>query len=135
MKHRYYLFLAWLHEYFHHPLPNIRSARVIVPRRLYSNFGNVCVAVPHSHEEKCALVKWPSRALPPTLLHQALHAPNPIAEIDNLYTLHIENVDVPSYCNLCDFYRYAIPCPFYNVLRNGQPVCNTHKYIIIRHQT
>ena len=46
----------------------------------------------------------------------------------------IKTEDVPAHCNFCDFYRYGIPCPLHNRFRDGSPVCDTHKYIIIKHQ-
>lgn len=134
MKKRFLLFLAWLHEYFHHPLENVRQANPVKPRKLYHNFGNICMAVPHTHAETTYLAKWPDRALSRTLLLQAIHSPNPLVEMDNMYSLPQDpNVDAPSYCNFCDFYRCGLPCPAFNRLADGSPVCETHKYIIIKH--
>lgn len=136
MNRKLYLFRAWMHDYFHHPLPNIRTADPIVPRRLYLNFGNLCVCEPHSPAEARHLRKWGPHALPLPLLLQALHSPSPMDEIDMMYDklsnkLQLDNI--PAHCNLCDFYRCGIPCPLHNQLRDGSPVCTSHKYVILKH--
>ena len=124
-----------MHDYFKHPLPNVRTAPYIKPKRLYHNFGHPCVCLSHTEQEQTRLRKWPDRALPLPLLLQAAHTPQPLHEMDNIYdTLFtkIKTEDVPAHCNFCDFYKCGLPCPLNNVLANGKPVCLTHKYIIIK---
>lgn len=102
MKRKIYLFIAWLHEYFKHPLQNVRTADYIVPKRLYDNFGNVCICVPHTHGEHKHLQRWPDRALPLPLLLQAYHSPEPLHELDNMYSQlynKIKTDDIPAHCN------------------------------------
>ncbi len=133
MKKRYFdLFQLWVREYFKHPLENIRQAKPIVPGRLYSNFGNACKAIPMTERER-KLVRDTDAlgALPFELLSDVKDAD--IRQLKNLYELpDVAQRDIPSRCSLCDFYRRGIPCPLYNVLKNGSTVCDTHKYIIIK---
>lgn len=67
---------------------------------------------------------------------------SPVGELNELYKkqkelqraqLCIPDDGIPSRCNLCDFHKLGIPCPLYNVLKDGSTVCDTHKYIIIKH--
>lgn len=135
MKRKIYLFLAWLHDYFKHPLPNARNADYIKPNTLYRNFGNICVCVRRTAAEENHLRRWPDMALPVPLLLQALHSAHPMSELDAIYARLfniIEAPDIPSHCNFCDFYIHGIPCPLHNHFANGVEVCNTHKYIIIK---
>jgi len=155
------LFRSWLHDYFKHPLENIRQARPIIPGRLYSNFGNICKAVPMTDEE-LAFVAAHKFALPLGVLTAVPGASIQFMEdlyselgdekeeldtqtgdLNELYKkqkelqrtqLRISFDDgIPSRCNLCDFHKNGIPCPLYNILKDGSTVCDTHKYIIIKH--
>lgn len=137
MKKKLYLLLAWLREYFKHPIENIRTADPIVPNRTYRNFGNICICVPYTSEEIYYLAKWPEYALPLTLVLQASHSGNTLRELDNMYSSlydHVPKSQVPSKCVLCDFYKSGIPCPLNNHFKDGSTACDTHKYIIIKHQ-
>lgn len=133
MKKRYYdLFRLWMREYFKHPLENIRQAKPIVPGRLYSNFGNACKAVPMTERER-QLVREADGALPFELLRDLKASEHTCRQLRHLYELpDIAQREIPSRCSLCDFYRQGIPCPLYNVLKDGSTVCDTHRYIIIK---
>lgn len=137
MKKRYFdLIRAWAHEYFKHPLENLRTAKPVVPGRIYTTFGNICKAVPMSAPEKAFIDNCPSGALPAQLLFDIRKEDgDSIKFMSKLYVVAEAEKNIPPKCNLCDFYKYSIPCPVYNVLKNGNIVCDTHKYTIIKHAT
>ena len=108
--------LMWLvlREFFKHPAEDIRQANPIVPGRVYRNFGYVCKAVPYSSREQSIIIS--SRENLP----------------DDLRKMAEKWQDIPNHCLLCDFQKQGIPCPLYNQLKNGQTVCDTHKYVILQ---
>lgn len=132
---KYYLdlFKAWLHEYFKHPIPNIRTARPIIPGKLYDNFGNICKAVPMTDVEKAAVSrdKHVDTGNGVYLMQQVkmLHG-----NLDAIKKLQIaaSQAAVPVKCTLCDFYD-RVPCPIFNTLADKTTVCDTYKYKIIRY--
>ena len=125
------LIKVWAHEYFKHPLENIRQANPVVPGRLYRNFGNVCKAVPLSQSQKKYIEE--SReygALAPCILDDIERSGN---GIKSMRMIQERTEDGPPVrCNFCDFYRNGIPCPVINTLADGSLVCETHRYIIIK---
>lgn len=130
------LLYLWLRNYFHHPVENIRQAKPIVSRRLYSNFGNICKAVPYKpHEE--AFVSQDSITFgtcpesPDTLL-ELVRSMNGNRNAVKAMEREIAQAELPKRCILCDFHRYGIPCPIYNELADGSTVCDTHRYKIIK---
>lgn len=134
MKKRYYfdLLRIWQREYFKHPVENIRQAKPIIPGHLYHNFGNICKAVPMSASELRYVAGFSEyEALSPYLLRDIDKSGNGLESIIELQKEGGEDA-VPVRCNLCDFYKYGIPCPVHNVLADGSTVCDSHKYIIIK---
>lgn len=127
--------LLWLRirEYFKHPAENIRQAKPIVSGRLYTNFGYICKAVPLSVRE----LRYIESMKDETALPECLFYDRPEHNTDRLRQLHEvvgEKTDAPVRCEFCDFYRFSIPCPFFNVLADGSTVCDTHKYVILKIQ-
>lgn len=125
------LFRAWLHDYFRHPLPSLRAAITVHPRRLYAYFGRIVKAVPLSRSER-ALIDAHPLALPLPLLREARREHDPLAAMCARYALPAASDDIPSRCNFCDFYLHGLPCPNCNTLPDGSTVCDTHRYIIIK---
>jgi len=115
--------LIWLRirEYFKHPAEDIRQANPIIPGRLYSNFGYICKAVMGTHG-----------AIPSCMLSDKGNTD--LKNLRQLHTVVAEKPDLPARCNLCDFYKEGLPCPVYNLLKDGTVVCDTHKYVILKKQ-
>ncbi len=139
MKRNYIeLFFLWVRSYFKHPLENIRQAKPIIPGRLYRNFGNVCKAVPYSKGEltfietaaKGSLLKGYCDGIS---LLEYVRSVGGNKEMVKTMQQTVESMnDLPPRCSLCDFHKYGIPCPAYNILEDGSTVCDSHKYIIIK---
>ena len=130
--------LLWLRirEYFKHPAEDIRQAKPIVPGRLYTSFGYIVKAVPLSERERL-FIKQSEKAgaLPVELLRDIDSGGDIIRQIIQLHVMpDIPNTGLPSRCNFCDFYRKGLPCPVYNILKDGSVVCDTNKYIILKEQ-
>ena len=130
--------LLWLkvRTYFKHPAEDIRQAKPIIPGRLYTNFGYICKAVPLTQRERLFLKQTENvGALPVELLRDISPSQDMVRQISQLNMLaNIPHTDLPSRCNFCDFHRRGLPCPFYNQLKDGSVVCDTHKYIILKDQ-
>lgn len=130
--------LLWLkvRTYFKHPAEDIRQANPIVPGRLYTSFGYICKAVPLSERERLFISQTENRgALPFLLLRDIKPGGDMIRQIAALQELpDIPDSDLPSRCNFCAFYHEGLPCPIYNMLKDGSTVCDTHKYIILKNQ-
>lgn len=132
-QHYFDLLRLWMRNYFKHPVENIRQAKPIVPGRLYRNFGNICKAVPMTASELRYVKECEGyEALSPYLLKDLDKSGNGLSSLRELQQKGAEDA-VPVRCNLCDFYKYGIPCPVHNVLADGSTVCDTHRYIIIKH--
>jgi hypothetical protein len=96
---------AWAHEYFKHPLPDIRVTKAIKPGKLYQHYGYIIKAVPLSKKEVNA-IKYEKKKY--------------------------GNTDKPSAkCQQCPLYK-NLPCPLYNTLKNGKTVCDYNRYKIIK---
>lgn len=122
----------WLREYFRHPVENIRQARPIIPNTFYRNFGNVCKAVPYTADElRYVRESQGCEALSPYLLRDLEKSGNGLQSIRELQQKGGTD-SVPPQCNLCDFYKWGLPCPLYNTLPDGSQVCDSHRYIIIK---
>lgn len=108
--------LLWIkiREYFKHPVDDLRQAKVIVPGRVYSNFGHLCKAVPYTRKE-LDLMNSPKEELPDELRAEAA-----------------KWEQVETHCLLCDLQKEGVPCPIYNVLKDGRTVCEVYKYVIIK---
>jgi hypothetical protein len=119
---------AWFREYTKHPLESLRQAEVIRPRRLYDHYGYIVKPVPLASEERKALSRWPDMALPSAVL-SGMYT---VSSISRYYDEHKVSTSVPARCNLCDLYRHSLPCPYFNVLRNGDIACKHFKYVIIK---
>lgn len=130
--------LLWLRirEYFKHPAEDIRQANPVVPGRLYTSFGYICKAVPLSERERLFVRQSESRgALPIELIRDLKPGKDMMRQIAQLQEITGLSVsDLPARCNFCDFYRKGIPCPVYNILKDGSVVCDSHKYIILKNQ-
>lgn len=130
--------LLWLkvRTYFKHPAEDIRQAKPIVPGRLYTNFGYIVKAVPLKERELLFIKQTETHgALPHELVRDMSHNDDVIKQISQLNEMPgIPTTDLPSRCNFCDFYRTGIPCPFFNVLKDGTTVCDTNKYVILKKQ-
>ena len=129
--------LLWLkvRTYFKHPAEEIRQARPIVPGRLYTSFGYICKAIPLTAKERLFLQQTENiGALPIELLRDINPNQDMVHQISQLNTLDIPHTDLPSRCNFCAFHHRGLPCPFYNILKDGTTVCDTHKYIILKEQ-
>ncbi len=129
--------LLWLkvRTYFKHPAEEIRQAKPIVPGRLYTSFGYICKAVPLTAKERLFLQQTENiGALPIELLRDINPNQDMVHQISQLNTLDIPHTDLPSRCNFCAFHHRGLPCPFYNILKDGSTVCDTHKYIILKEQ-
>ena len=127
--------LIWLRirEYFKHPAEDIRQANPIIPGRLYSNFGYICKAVKHTAAEKSYLQDMGTHgAIPSCMLSDKGNTD--LKNLRQLHTVVAEKPDLPARCNLCDFYKEGLPCPVYNLLKDGTVVCDTHKYVILKKQ-
>lgn len=130
--------LLWLkvRTYFKHPAEDIRQAKPIVPGRLYTSFGYIVKAVPLTMRERLYISQSQNRgALPVELLRDIKPGKDMVRQIHQLEEitgLHLS--ELPARCNFCDFYHKGIPCPIYNVLKDGTVVCDTHKYIILKNQ-
>ena len=133
MKKNYIdLFRLWLRNYFKHPVENIRQANPIVPGRLYHNFGNACKAVAMTERER-QLIRQTEKlgALPIELLRDIKEYD--LRQVRQLYSLpDVSQKEIPSRCSLCDFYKKGVPCPLFNILKDGSTVCDTHRYVIIK---
>ena len=132
--------LLWLRirEYFKHPAEDLRQANTIKPGRLYSNFGYICKAVRYTRDEqaKVDIDKRTTTAMPPDILIETVKGLG-IRNKDAIDALQREAdslTPAPYSCQLCDFNRVGIPCPFYNQLADGSTVCDTHKYVILKNQ-
>lgn len=130
--------LLWLkvRTYFKHPAEDIRQEKPIIPGRLYTNFGYICKAVPLSERERL-FIKQSEKAgaLPVELLRDINAGGDIIRQISQLQQMpDIPDTGLPSRCNFCDLYRNGLPCPLYNVLKDGSVVCDSHKYIILKNQ-
>lgn len=147
MKRYYFdLFRLWVRTYFKHPLENIRQARPIVPGRLYTNFGNVTKAVRYSEAEKHVIAEAERAILeasaiepdagitfdPAGLLEMVRSVHGDVSGVEDIRRAVSERCDVPPRCLLCAFHDRGIPCPIYNELADGSPVCDSHRYIIIK---
>ncbi len=131
--------LLWLRvrEYFKHPAEDIRQANPIVPKRLYYCFGNIVKAVPLSEAEKefIKLSGESGGALPVELLRDLKFNKNKVGQLLQLQQMpNMPQSGLPARCNFCDFYLNGLPCPLFNILKNGETVCDTHKYIILKKQ-
>ena len=129
--------LLWLkvRTYFKHPAEEIRQAKPIVPGRLYTSFGYICKAIPLTAKERLFLQQTENiGALPIELLRDINPNQDMVHQISQLNTLDIPHTDLPSRCNFCAFHHRGLPCPFYNILKDGTTVCDTHKYIILKEQ-
>lgn len=136
--------LLWLRirEYFKHPAEDIRQAHPIVPGRLYTNFGYICKAVPYSRKEKELLEKIKAEKSDgrTDLLYDTISkevfgfSMRGATENDPIQEEVARLNDLDCSCFFCDFHRKSIPCPLYNSLEDGSPVCDTHKYVIIKNQ-
>ena len=129
--------LLWLkvRTYLKHPAEEIRQAKPIVPGRLYTSFGYICKAVPLTAKERLFLQQTENiGALPIELLRDINPNQDMVHQISQLNTLDIPHTDLPSRCNFCAFHHRGLPCPFYNILKDGSTVCDTHKYIILKEQ-
>ena len=134
--------LLWLRirEYFGHPAEDVRQANPIVPGRLYTNFGYVCKAQPYSRKERewleCYQESAAGDAVEAACDRVDLEHGRDMVNIDpkNIKAIQAAcfNCELPGTCALCDFHRKSIPCPLYNVLKDGSVVCDTHKYVIIK---
>lgn len=127
---------AWLHEYFRIDMDNLRTASPVVVRRLYRNFGYISVALPLNKQEKKFLAGIPDKGLTPSLIEKARSSKDPLRTMQAFYNSKTYKAfqDVHAYCNLCDFYLKAIPCPIVNRLNDGSTVCEKNKYVIIKTQ-
>ena len=135
--------LLWLRirEYFKHPAEDLRQAKPIIPGRLYNNFGYICKAIPFSSSEKAKIEKIRKdkqeqksgeleRLVTEEMLNGNTSSGNMFAVGDEVARLN----SVGDGCFFCDFHRKCIPCPFYNTLKDGSDVCDTHKYVILKKQ-
>ena len=138
MKRFFDILRLWLRNYFKHPVENIRQARPIVPGRLYSNYGNIIKAVPYTKEElkyiemdrEAEDASRNSGLSPEGLLEMVRSVGGNKETVDKLRS-SIEQENMPAKCMLCDLHR-RMPCPLYNELANGQCVCDSYKYIIVK---
>jgi len=133
--------LIWLkiREYFKHPAENIRQARPIVPGRLYRNFGRICKAVRYTAEQKEYLSKEPDEVTSGVYDAEGLIELVRQVKGDRRIVEHVKEMvgsasDLPAKCSLCDFHKMGIPCPIYNVLKDGRTVCDVYRYEVIRRQ-
>ena len=130
--------LLWLkvRTYFKHPAEEIRQAKPIIPGRLYTNFGYIVKAVPLTEREKLFIKQTENHgALPIELLRDIKPGDDMVKQLSQLHEIPgIQTSDLPSRCNFCDFYKEGLPCPFYNLLKDGSVVCDTYKYIILKKQ-
>ena len=130
--------LLWLkiRTYFKHPAEEIRQAKPIIPGRLYTNFGHIVKAVSLTEREKLFIKQTENHgALPIELLRDIKPGDDMVKQLSQLHEISgIQTSDLPSRCNFCDFYKEGLPCPFYNLLKDGSVVCDTHKYIILKKQ-
>ena len=141
MKRFFDMLRLWLRNYFKHPVENIRQAKPIVPGRLYSNYGNICKAVPYNSEEKKlmevdreyenAIQKGFGCSLSPEGLLELVRSVGGDKETVDRLRSAIEEENVPAKCMLCDFHK-RIPCPYFNELADGRCVCDEYKYVIIK---
>jgi hypothetical protein len=130
--------LLWLkvRTYFKHPAEDIRQANPIVPGRLYTSFGYICKAVPLTERERLFIKQTEGRgALPIELLRDIKPGKDYIRQIHQLEeATGLTATELPARCNFCAFYHKGLPCPIYNILKDGSTVCDTHKYIILKNQ-
>ena len=132
MKHRLDLLRLWLRSYFGHPVESIRQADPVIPGRFYRNFGNICKAVPYTADEQQYVKESQGcEALSPYLLRDLEKAGNGLQSLRELQKQGGDQ-SVPPQCNLCDFYKWGVPCPLVNALADGSNVCDTHRYVIIK---
>ena len=130
--------LLWLkvRTYFKHPAEDIRQAKPIIPGRLYGSFGYIVKAVPLTEREKLFIQQSANRgALPMELLRDLTPGKDMVRQIHQLEEITgMKLSDLPSRCNFCDFYHKGLPCPIYNILKDGSVVCDSHKYVILKNQ-
>ena len=130
--------LLWLkvRTYFKHPAEDIRQAKPIVPGRLYTSFGYIVKAVPLTMRERLFIRQSLNRgALPVELLRDIKPSKEMVRQLHQLEEITgLNHSDLPARCNFCDFYRKGIPCPIYNILKDGTVVCDTHNYVILKNQ-
>jgi hypothetical protein len=131
--------LLWLRvrEYFKHPAEDIRQANPIIPGRLYSSFGYIVKAVPLTEREKLFIKQSEGRgALPVELLRDLRPGKDIVQQLAQLQEIPGTELstELPSRCNFCEFYHKGLPCPVYNVLKDGSTVCDSYKYVILKNQ-
>lgn len=135
MKKYLDLFRIWLHEYFHHPLENIRQANPINPKRLYTNFGNVCKMVPYRPHERAAITETEhgNSDMEPEALMEIVRSCRGNKNIVKAMEASLQETQfTPVKCLLCAFHNNGVPCPVHNMLADGSVVCDKYKYIIIK---
>lgn len=143
MKHRLDFLRLWMRNFFKHPVENIRQANPIVPRRLYSNFGNICKARPYTAQELRIIENTEkARQVANTAVNSYGYTPEGLLEMvrsmgaDKKAVQRLQydlsQPDVLPKCHICDFNLRGIPCPIHNLLADGSTVCDSHRYVIIK---
>lgn len=139
MNKRFFdLLRLWFRNYFKHPVENIRQARPIVPGRLYSNFGNICKAIPYRPHERAFVEHYEELSGlkadndPKAVLDLVRSAHGHSATVKGLQKMLCKESDLPTRCALCDFQYHGVPCPLFNELADGSTVCDSHRYVIIK---